>query len=443
PNPAATDEDKEPTLDIHISHLVGLDIDDESLKIAVEETAPIPEERLNDLPLWERPRPRWLDLDLQIWKGGLEVLNGDDGENRWFGSKTGDWDAIVSTEVVEHVPNSILPHFIPTTLGVYQPKLLLLTTPNYTFNQLFTAPGVANTITGYPDPTGDTDRVFRHHDHKREWTTEEWTEWCEQAGREWGYDVQVGGVGVSEEDDPWGRTKLAGKASLNAIFKRRELPSNPEDRLALEKKREQALLAARQRSTPSTAHKLVANHHYSAHPAIGTKPTQSTILDGLKAILEHNGDLGLRCGTADIDELWLQDSIAILCGGDLDLLLHAVESAPPDEWELLKEDLSPSFIPNWREKKWAWQVRWKGFVKPPTPEPSSESEREYEEEEDRWRSSLDVWRGWADDSWKDEFGRDGEAEAQSSPSTTPSPEEDKGEEPVADGWGAAPANDWG
>ncbi|KAG8934761.1 hypothetical protein FRC01_000442 [Tulasnella sp. 417] len=100
PNASTSKEDSEPTLDIHISHLVGLDIETESLKIAVEETAPIQGDRLNDLALWERPRPRWLDLDVQVWQGGLEVLNGDDGENkkRWFG-RTGEWDAIVSTEV--------------------------------------------------------------------------------------------------------------------------------------------------------------------------------------------------------------------------------------------------------------------------------------------------------------------------------------------------------
>ncbi|KIO34669.1 hypothetical protein M407DRAFT_16634, partial [Tulasnella calospora MUT 4182] len=176
-------------------------------------------------------------------------------------------------------------------------------------------------------------------------------------------------------------------------------------------------------------------------------PTKSTILDALKAILEPTGDLGLRDGTTDVDELWLQDSIAILCGGDLELLLDAVEAAPSDEWELLKDNNNNNplgFLPSWREKKWAWQVRWKGFVKPPTPEPS-ESEKEYDESENYWRSSLDVWRGWADDALRDEdLGNDGEAEVQSSPPTTPSPEDEaKGGEAVSSGWGAAPADDWG
>ncbi|KAG8954383.1 hypothetical protein FRC04_011709 [Tulasnella sp. 424] len=448
--PKTAVECNEPTLDIHISRLIGLDIDDESLKIAVEETAPPPTDRLDDLPPWERPRPRWLDLDVQIWKGGLEVLNeGESGnEGRWFGSNTGEWDAIVSTEVVEHLPNSILPHFIPTTLGVYKPKLLLLTTPNYTFNQLFTAPGVANNLTGYPDPTGETDRVFRHHDHKREWTTEEWTEWCEQAAREWGYDVQVGGIGVSEEEDPWGRTKLVGKASLTAMFKRKELPSDPEERATLERKREDALLAARRRTTPISSHQLLATHHHPAHSSIGSKPTQSALINALKQVLEPAGELGLRNGAADVDELWLQDSIAILCGGDLDVLLNAIEAASSDEWELSKDDSNDlarqHFIPSWREKKWAWRVRWKGFVKPPTPEPP-ESEKEDEEAEYRWRSTWDGWKGWDnDDGWgDDEVREDGEAEVHSSPPTSPNPEEIKEGEAVSDGWGVAPADDWG
>ncbi|KAG8990724.1 hypothetical protein FRB90_001642, partial [Tulasnella sp. 427] len=92
----SANEPPEPTLDIHIRHLVGLDVDEPSLALAVEETVPPPTSNLDDLPPWERPRPRWLDMDVQIWKGGLEFLNGD--QNGWFGSQNGAWDAIVSTE---------------------------------------------------------------------------------------------------------------------------------------------------------------------------------------------------------------------------------------------------------------------------------------------------------------------------------------------------------
>lgn len=91
----------EPTLDIHLTHLVGVDVCAESLALAGRDTAPplTSGEAFDDLPVWERPRPRWLDLDVQIFHGGLEVLNGD---GAWFGKKDGNWDAIVSTEVYVH-----------------------------------------------------------------------------------------------------------------------------------------------------------------------------------------------------------------------------------------------------------------------------------------------------------------------------------------------------
>ena len=56
--------------------------------------------------------------------------------------------------------------------GVYHPKFVLVTTPSYTSSARFTA---SARLVGYPDPTGRTDRIFRHHDHKFEWTREEFT----------------------------------------------------------------------------------------------------------------------------------------------------------------------------------------------------------------------------------------------------------------------------
>ena len=72
-------------------------------------------------------------------------------------------------------------------LGVYHPRLLLITTPSYTFNDRFIAPDAPpGTRRGTPDPTGRTGRIFRHWDHKFEWTVEEFTEWCEEVAEDWG-----------------------------------------------------------------------------------------------------------------------------------------------------------------------------------------------------------------------------------------------------------------
>ena len=48
---------------------------------------------------------------------------------------------------------------------------------------------------------GLTDRIFRHHDHKFEWTREEFTTW----EKEWGNSTQQTSTGRALHQDPWGR----------------------------------------------------------------------------------------------------------------------------------------------------------------------------------------------------------------------------------------------
>ena len=62
---------------------------------------------------------------------------------------------------IEHLTPELLPLFAPIILGHYRPRLLLLTTPNYAYNQRFSPPGKYSRK-GHPDPTGRTSRVFRY-----------------------------------------------------------------------------------------------------------------------------------------------------------------------------------------------------------------------------------------------------------------------------------------
>ncbi|KAG2141141.1 uncharacterized protein EDB93DRAFT_1041398, partial [Suillus bovinus] len=82
---------------------------------------------------------------------------------------------------VEHLPEVILSDFAPMILGVYHPRLFLVTTPSHEFNTHFSPPG-------FPDPTKRRDRVFRLHD---QWTVEEFQEWCAGIAQEWGYDLDT------------------------------------------------------------------------------------------------------------------------------------------------------------------------------------------------------------------------------------------------------------
>jgi hypothetical protein len=101
----------EKTLDIFASHITGLDISDKDLEVAIQSTAPpvLSEGDSEAINQWTGALPRWLELKVDIWRGGLEVLNetiaaNDDGSatqeavnGNYFGR--GEWGAIVSTEV--------------------------------------------------------------------------------------------------------------------------------------------------------------------------------------------------------------------------------------------------------------------------------------------------------------------------------------------------------
>ncbi|KAI0714296.1 hypothetical protein C8T65DRAFT_738763 [Cerioporus squamosus] len=202
---------------LHPKKISGLDICKEDLDCTVRMTKPpLPEEtdETKSLPVWHRAPARWEELEVNVWEGGLEHVN-----PAFVGV-----DCIVATEVIEHLPEPILARFAPVILGAYRPRLLLLTTPSYTFNARFTAPDApASARCGWRDPTGRTARVFRHHDHKFEWTVEEFGAWCAAVAEDWGYELaEVGGVGRAQETDEWGRDEALGWASQVAAFRRRD-----------------------------------------------------------------------------------------------------------------------------------------------------------------------------------------------------------------------------
>lgn len=95
---------------------------------------------------------------------------------------------------IEHLDEPALQQFAPTIFGKYRPRIVLITTPNYCFNDNFGED--LSTRPGFPDPTGRTNRVFRHEDHKFEFTPEEFKKWCETIGDDYGYEVHIQGIGA-------------------------------------------------------------------------------------------------------------------------------------------------------------------------------------------------------------------------------------------------------
>ncbi|EMD31353.1 hypothetical protein CERSUDRAFT_145359 [Gelatoporia subvermispora B] len=310
---------------MHPVRVIGLDISAVDLCDAIKHTSPPKPTALS----W----PRWIPLDVEIWEGGLQSLN----------PVFMDVECIVSTEVIEHLPEEVLQDFAPVILGVYQPRLLLITTPSYTFNARFTAPDAPPSARrGFPDPTGRTDRIFRHSDHKFEWTVEEFTDWCETVADDWGYEAQIRGVGKPNEKDEWDRDESLGWASQVAMFRRKEGDVWKKVRLA---RREQVGILSR---ASQSQHRLLATHRHDPHKSAGHPLPLRTIGD-----LTHERLLDYGIAAFPVGRLWTEGELDIPCGGCLELLVLAaakhndlaVRCNPAEKiekWEILLKSGLPS-----------------------------------------------------------------------------------------------------
>lgn len=106
-------------------------------------------------------------------------------------------DAVVLSEVVEHLDLSRLPALERTVFDHAAPRYVLVTTPNAEHN------------VRYPALAGGG---FRHPDHRFEWTRAELAAWAEDVGARYGYTVRYVPVG---EDDP-----EVGPPTQMAVFSR-------------------------------------------------------------------------------------------------------------------------------------------------------------------------------------------------------------------------------
>lgn len=191
-------QDKE----LHLRRIAGLDITEDSLLEAIEATAPPPEQPSPFFTYFSYSnRDRWEDLRVELWQGSLDVYN-DALDN---------FEAFIMTEVIEHLYQRQLEKFPEILFGSYRPRIIVITTPNYDFNQYFgkakqsSAEDVAKEYTGertedetknsFKDPTGRTERYFRDEDHKFEWTEKEFKDWCGMITSKYDYTVEYSGVG--------------------------------------------------------------------------------------------------------------------------------------------------------------------------------------------------------------------------------------------------------
>lgn len=226
---------------------------------------------------------------------------------------------------IEHLYDEELSKFAPILLGVYHPRLLLITTPSYTFNARFTAPTDGSQSMpseedskvrdgGFLDPTRRTSRVFRHPDHKFEWTIREFEEWCTAAAHKWGYTVRTGGIGKPMEEDGWGRDSELGYATQTAVFTR--LDGTDHERLRAENARE--YLQDSRRTL-----ELLATHSHVPHPAAASPPQSNEIIIGLiREEIDRGDDNKIL-----LRYLWIEERICCACSGRIDVLIGAINAA--------------------------------------------------------------------------------------------------------------------
>lgn len=231
----------------------------------------------------------------------------------------------------------MLARFAPVVFGAYHPRVVLVTTPSFTFNARFTAPDAPpEARSGWRDPTGRTERIFRHHDHKFEWTVEEFAQWCNAVAGEWGYMVEIGGVGKAREIDEWGRDDALGWASQVAAFTRIE------DKAWAKKRADLWEVSEHEPSTSSSqgVYTLFASHQHPVHEA--ARPPKPFDVVGELIVSRM---LYYRETTMTLNDVWVEREVELACGGWVDWLVCAVQDHPG--LVLRKTMLASRIDPEW------------------------------------------------------------------------------------------------
>ena len=133
-------------------------------------------------------------------------------------------EVLTLIEVVEHLDPPDLEAIGPALLGGYAPKRLLVTTPNKEFNLNFQPPPPEwNDSSALAVPHVSTLRL-RNPDHRFEWTRQEFRDWALALGHEYGYAVELHGIGGGPLDEvvPYGVWRGPGPQTQAAVFVRTE-----------------------------------------------------------------------------------------------------------------------------------------------------------------------------------------------------------------------------
>ena len=92
-------------------------------------------------------------------------------------------DVIILCEVIEHIEAYRLNGIVDMIMNEYQPEVLLVTTPNKEYNQVYAM----------------EQESLRHHDHRFEWTRAELAAQCEMWTKQAEYTFEIRGIGSMQK----------------------------------------------------------------------------------------------------------------------------------------------------------------------------------------------------------------------------------------------------
>ncbi|XP_048337529.2 small RNA 2'-O-methyltransferase [Ziziphus jujuba] len=137
-----------------------------------------------------------------------------DGSILDFDSRLYGFDIGTCLEVIEHMEEDQACLFGDIVLSSFLPRILIVSTPNYEYNVILQKSSLSSQEEDPDDKTQSQSCKFRNHDHKFEWTREQFNHWATELAARHNYSVEFSGVGGSGDLEP-------GFASQIAVFRRR------------------------------------------------------------------------------------------------------------------------------------------------------------------------------------------------------------------------------
>ncbi|XP_028759336.1 small RNA 2'-O-methyltransferase [Neltuma alba] len=143
-----------------------------------------------------------------------------------FDSRLHGFDIGTCLEVIEHMEEDQACLFGDVVLSSFRPRILIISTPNYEYNVVLqrSNPASQEQEEELDEKSSLPSCRFRNHDHKFEWTREQFSRWASDLAARHNYNVEFSGVGGTAGVEP-------GFASQIAVFIRKETMAEVDDEL--------------------------------------------------------------------------------------------------------------------------------------------------------------------------------------------------------------------